>query len=212
MMFHPKPNEKGQLVWLSSPHNHSDLESWKNSNQTAIAIPNCHLPNHLSGVETSPWLNPPKTIQQWEDLATEMPLIEPPFDPPTSLKAAAGGVVIEPDNRVWLVAPSNAYGGYKATLPKGRIDGLTPKAAALKEIFEETGLKVSLTGHLIDLPRSTTYTRYYICQRTGGSPSEMGWESQAVLLVPAKDLFNHLDGKIDSALITAIQDFTHKRI
>jgi len=36
--------------------------------------------------------------------------------------------------------------------------------------------------------RTQTYTRYYMARRIGGCPAEMGWESQAVHLVPAARL------------------------
>ena len=41
-----------------------------------------------------------------------------------------------------------------------------------------------LTGFLCDSVRSTSVTRYYTARRVGGHPADMGWESQAVHLVP----------------------------
>ncbi|WP_179875750.1 hypothetical protein [Sinorhizobium sp. BJ1] len=50
----------------------------------------------------------------------------------------------------------------------------------------ETGLHVELIAHLIDqTPKgSKTTTRYYLARRIGGTPVEMGWETQGVDLVP----------------------------
>lgn len=135
-----------------------------------------------------------------------MPVAEPPFAPPTGLSPAAGVVVQEPgpDRRVWLAQPTNGFGGVAHALAKGRLDGSTPAAAALREAWEELGLLVRLTGHLIDLPRSMTFTRYYVGQRIGGSPSCMGWESQGAVLAPLSRLGDLLTGPHDAPLVAAI--------
>lgn len=57
-------------------------------------------------------------------------------------------------------------------------------AGAIKEAFEETGLMVELVGFLVDVLRTTTYSRYYLARRIGGNPADMAWEAQAVMLVP----------------------------
>ena len=76
-------------------------------------------------------------------------------------------VVVEDDGRVWVVSPSNAFGGYVNTFPKGKLDpGMGLRANALKEGFEESGLQVVLTGFLCDSVRSTS-----VCRR---APSPAG--------------------------------------
>src|SRR5690606_2309433 len=101
--------------------------------------------------------------------------------------------------------PSNAFAGYQATFPKGTLEsGVSAQASALIEVFEETGLQVQLQRHLIDVPRSLSYTRYYVAQRVGGSPADMGWESQAVLLVPVSQLARHLNSPYDAPVINAL--------
>ena len=103
--------------------------------------------------------------------------------------AAAGAVIEEADGRLWLVAPTNGYAGYKTTFPKGRPEsGASLQVTAIREAYEEAGLKVEITGFLADLPRSQTQTRYYTARRVGGTPAAMGWESQAVHLVPRSKL------------------------
>jgi hypothetical protein len=52
--------------------------------------------------------------------------------------------------------------------------------------------------------RSTSVTRYYRAKRVGGDPTDMGWESQAVNLVPRKELVNHLKNKYDMPLVNAL--------
>jgi 8-oxo-dGTP diphosphatase len=65
---------------------------------------------------------------------------------------AAGGVVVDEDGRVAVVHRPN-YDDW--TLPKGKLDaGETFEAAALREVWEETGLRCTLVR---ELP-STEYT------------------------------------------------------
>lgn len=131
---------------------------------------------------------------------------EPPFVLPSGLKAAAGAVVVEDDGRVWLVSPTNGFGGYSATFPKGRVDaGGSLQHTAIREVFEESGLLVRLQAHLIDVRRTQTYTRYYIARRIGGCPSAMGWETQAVHLVPADRLEEVAVHPNDAAIIRAFR-------
>ena len=49
-----------------------------------------------------------------------------------------------------------------------------------------------------------SYTRYYRARRIGGSPASMGWESQAVHLVPKAQLAHYLTNKNDLPLLKAL--------
>lgn len=79
----------------------------------------------------------------WKRFATEGPgFDEPPFHA-GRLRAAAGVVIEEPDGRVWLVSPTNRFAGYDNTFPPGGIDvGMSFRASAIKEAWEESGLLV----------------------------------------------------------------------
>jgi 8-oxo-dGTP pyrophosphatase MutT (NUDIX family) len=133
---------------------------------------------------------------------------EPEFVLPAGLKAAAGAVVLEDDGRVWLVSPTNGYGGYTSTFPKGRVDpGTSLQHTAVREVFEESGLLVRLEAFLIDLRRTQTYTRYYVARRIAGCPSAMGWETQAVHLVPAARLEEVAVHPNDAAIIGALRNW-----
>ena len=114
-------------------------------------------------------------------------------------------VVLESDGRVWVVSPSNQHGGYVNTFPKGKLDsGLGLRVNALKEAFEESGLQVELTGFLCDSVRSTSITRYYTAKRVGGHPGDMGWETQAVHLVPRAQLASVVTHKNDQGVLEAL--------
>ena len=94
--------------------------------------------------------------------------------------------------------PTNRFGGYDATFPKGRADdGLPLQAVAIKEAYEETGLQVEITGYWGDIERTETVARYYRARRVGGTPAHMGWESQAVQLVPKALLPKVLNTAVD---------------
>lgn len=74
----------------------------------------------------------------------------------------------------------------------------------MKEAFEETGLLVQLGAFLIDVPRTTSITRYFIAKRIGGTPADMGWETQAVWLVPIHDLGAMAPHINDQTILTAL--------
>ncbi len=205
MIYHPCPNDHGQAVELTHPSNPSPQATWPIPSAVATVVPQGELPIALNGTTFEDWAEVPRTTHDWEQLAARRSIDEPPFNVPPHLKAAAGVVVEESDGRFWLVAPSNRFGGYSVTFPKGTVEqGVSLQATALREAWEESGLQVELTGYLLDAERSKSYTRYYRARRIGGSPAAMGWESQAVHLVPKAQLVHYLTNKNDLPLLKAL--------
>lgn len=200
-VIHPCPNDAGQTVTISSPTKPSSPEAWLDPREVAIVAPAGYVPNILNHVACTEWCSVPNTLEGWNAIAgAGVP--EPEFKASKGKAEAAGVVVRETDGRFWLVAPTNAFGGYTWTFPKGRVEvGLTRQASAIKEAFEEAGLQVELEAHLLDADRSTTRTRYYLAKRVGGMPASMGWESQAVALVPLSELPKYLTNKNDQPLL-----------
>ena len=74
----------------------------------------------------------------------------------------------------------------------------------VKDREEDSGLQVRLVRHLVDVKRSTSYTRYYLAERVGGNPADMGWESQAVMLVPQEQLPKVLNSPNDRPIVEAL--------
>ena len=205
MKLHPDLDDRGRAVTIHSPHVPTPLGAWADPTAVAIVVPAGPMPYRLNHVLFRPWKKAPADALGWETrFGGEEVEEDPPFEP-MGLQAAAGAVVVEPDGRVWLVAPTNGYHGYRATFPKGQVDaGFTLQACARKETFEETGLWVELVAHLIDLPRARGFARYYLARRRGGTPSAMGWESQAVHLVPLARLEAFLNRDRDLAIARAL--------
>lgn len=196
MPVHPRKNDDGGKVLIDSPDEASPPESWSDRGGVAIATPDCPMPKEINGVALA---------RAAANRAAARHIYEPDLQLPKGLKAASGTVILEPDGRVWMVAPTNQFGGYTQTFPKGKLDvGLSLQANAVKEAEEEAGLQVELLSFLADSKRSTSLTRFYLARRLGGNPASMGWESQAVLLVPLRQASALLNRHEDRTLLAAI--------
>lgn len=164
-----------------------------------------HGVSALHGVPLAKWSDHPTSTAGWASVAGQNPdIAEPPLPKVPGKKLASGVIIREPDGRVWLVKPTGEYGGYKHTFPKGGVEkGLSPQANAIKEAYEESGLKVRITGFAGDFERDTSVGRYYYAERVGGDPARHGWESEAVVLAPPAALDGLLNRKVDRAIAAA---------
>jgi ADP-ribose pyrophosphatase YjhB (NUDIX family) len=182
------------------------MGTWDDNEAIATCLPNGEMTPTLNGLALQPWLNPPLTSKGWnEETGINLDLSEACMVE-LDKKIAAGAVIIESDGRVWVMHPSNQFGGYEVTFPKGRQEpGLSLQATAIKECWEETGLRIHIHCLLGDFKRTTTLTRLYLAERVGGTPASMGWESQAVSLVPLEALDKLLNGAADKPVLTALQ-------
>ena len=196
---HPEPNNHGQPVLIKHPTLPSAPSTWDNPDAVATFVPCGDVPLGINGVPFKPWRDHPATTGGWDYVdGVNEALVEPPLKARPGKSLGAGVVIEEPDGRVWLTAPTNEFGGYKATFPKGTVEGgLSLQASALKECFEETGLQVAITGFIGDFERTTSVARMYRARRVGGTPVAMGWESQAVHLCPRGMMYELLNGWAD---------------
>jgi 8-oxo-dGTP pyrophosphatase MutT (NUDIX family) len=206
MIYHPRRDDNGKKVPIHNPSKPTPLTTWGHPSEVSVVVPDGEMPEELNGIPFMEWTRAPEGDGDWERLATQTAMDEPPFSLPKDKKPAAGVVVEELDGRLWLVAPSNGFGGYTATFPKGTVEaGSSRQATALREALEEAGLQVEITGFLADVERSTSYTRYYRARRLGGNPALMGWESQAVMLVPINKLGDYLTNPYDIPVLYVLQ-------
>lgn len=209
-VFHPRLDEHGRKVFLAKPSEAANLAQLADAGVSATFVPTSSWEQALHGVALVSWLPSDTAATAWEELVAPA-VDEPDCVLPVGMRAAAGAVVVEPDGRIWLVAPSNGYGGYQVTFPKGRVDkGASMQATAIKEVWEESGLLVQLTGYLGDFERTQTCTRFYISRRVGGTPCDMGWESQAVHLVPIAKAYRLLNRSTDRDVLKALETHIDK--
>jgi ADP-ribose pyrophosphatase YjhB (NUDIX family) len=205
--YHPRKNDHDGLVEIAKPSQPTTMATWDDATAVATAVPDSPMPEQVCGIPVCSWSDRPSNPQDWEAMIAGCQFAEPPFKA-NGKKPASGGVILEDDGRVWIVSPSNQFGGYTHTFPKGQVipkDSLSLRANAVKEVAEETGLRVELTGFLADSDRSTTTTRYYLARRISGNPADMDWETQAVNLVPRASLEILLNHKNDKKIVDAFQ-------
>ena len=113
------------------------------------------------------------------------------FDPfESKMKKSAGVIIVLKNEKILLCHPSNAkwFGSY--SFPKGGIDdGETIKQAALRELFEETSVKldekrVSKEPIVLDYmsykKKDTVYKRIYLFTMYINDISEIGLESEVI--------------------------------
>lgn len=204
---HPRKGEKGETVMIHYPDKPSEPATWHDPDAIATFTPGCALPESLNGIPLEPWHDAPRSPEAWDYVEGQNDeLEEPGMELPQKKVPASGVIVLEPDGRAWVVAPTNRFAGTKNTFPKGSRDyGLSLQANAIKEAYEESGLKVEIDSFLGDVERSTSVARYYLARRVGGTPAAMGWESQAVRLVPAAQLKEFLDRSDDKKVADWLQ-------
>lgn len=202
---HPKLNESGKTHLIHYPSKPSGPETWADAAAVATFVPAGIAPGSLNGVAFMPWLDTPAD-DEWDFVDGQNDdLVEPALAQVKGKHPASGVIVTEPDGRVWIIAPTNRFSNTINTFPKGgREEGLSLQANAIKECYEESGLKVEIDGFAGDVERSTTVARYYHAHRVGGSPVACGWESQAVRLVPVADLHEFLNQATDREILTWI--------
>ena len=129
---------------------------------------------------------------------------------PPDKRMSSGVIMREPDGRTWLVKPSNNFGGYNWTFPKGGVEeGLHPQANAIKEAYEESGLHAKITGYAGDYHGDTSITRMYHAERIGGHPKDHQWETEQVALAHPDDVMGMLNRSRDKKIAShhILKDF-----
>ena len=175
-------NRRASFVPVALNQDHTGCVSFSAETPLPVALPGSTVP-------FAPWRDVPTTRAEWEKGDVIFAEEKDGKD-----VEAAGVVIVEDDGRIWVVAPTNGFAEMDNTFPKGQRDGKVSRndqwsvqATARKEAYEESGLQVELTGFLCDY-QGRQKVRYYLARRIGGTPADVGWESQGVHLVPQDQL------------------------
>ena len=204
--LHPKCNNKGQPVVIYEPSSPSDPESWSDPRRVVTITPGSTVPSILNGIALRR-VAAPSSGAEWSALVKDASARHSSLRNPRHMKLSSGAVIFEPDGRVWVFEPTNKFGGYVRTFPKGTLEaGLSLAANAAKEVFEETGLLIEVGQPLIDTERTASVCRYFLGRRIGGDPSNMGWEAQAVCLMPVALLPQYVTHGSDVPVIKVIKE------
>lgn len=184
--WHPKLGPDGQPFPIWKP-SQPVLDGLEDDAALVTITPGCILPAALRGIAFASWAPPQGAA--WVQVPGQRPGLQEPTLHSRRGKTPASGLLIMEGGRVWAVSPSNQFGGYAHTFPKGKAEhGLPLQANAIKKGWEESGVLAEIVDHVGDVERSGTVTRYYLGRRVGGHPGlDMGWASQAVHLVPLED-------------------------
>ncbi len=186
---------------VKNPTAPTDVADNDNPEDVAVYVAGIDPGEGLNGTAFGGW-DAPTTDEGWAKVAGQADIGEPPMPQIKGKRPGSGVIVEEPDGRIWVVEPTNHFGGYEHTFPKGGLEkGMSAQANAIKETWEEAGLKVKITGYLGDYERTTSVARMYTARRTGGSPALHGNESQAVKLVPKAEIADYANHKVEAPII-----------
>jgi ADP-ribose pyrophosphatase YjhB (NUDIX family) len=107
---------------------------------------------------------------------------------------AYGGVVINQQGRILLREPKKHFDNYVWTFPKGRPrPGETPKETALREVFEETGIKAEIKEPLPNVYEGRTTENIYFLMSFVEDTGKFDGETQSIIWVnpeEARDLIS----------------------
>jgi 8-oxo-dGTP pyrophosphatase MutT (NUDIX family) len=200
----PQSDPFGRRISIDRPDEPTSPECWTDPTAAAIFVPCGAAPESLNGVAFKSW--------QWQASEDEAAFPgradDPTFTRPRDLRASAGVVIVEPDDRIWLIWPSHESGTNRWSFPKGKVEaGDSLRGTAVKEAWEESGLHVAPGRFLIDIsrPSSRTYARYFLARRIGGTPVDMGTESLAVMLAPRTEIPKLVQSPYDQPVVQAIE-------
>jgi 8-oxo-dGTP pyrophosphatase MutT (NUDIX family) len=114
---------------------------------------------------------------------------------------SAGGVVSNDGGEIAIVQQRARGSGWRWTLPKGRIDaGETPAIAALREVYEETGLRARIVRPLGVHEGPRHYTHYFEMTLLADDGVHDA-ETRRVLFVPLDEAARRIDSERDLTVL-----------
>lgn len=115
---------------------------------------------------------------------------------------------------VWLVCKHSGY--KKWVLPKGLIDeGETAEQAAVREVGEETGVKVRIVGKIKPVEKYTyslngerifKIVQYFLMEYVGGDIADHDWEMEEVEWLPFEEADKRLEYSGQKQVLKQVQE------
>ena len=97
------------------------------------------------------------------------------------MERAYGGVIINEQGQVLLREPSNHFDGYVWTFAKGKPNpSESPEQTALREVFEETGVRCRIVTKIPGSFDGSTTSNEYFLMAPVENTGEYHWETNAV--------------------------------
>jgi 8-oxo-dGTP diphosphatase len=104
------------------------------------------------------------------------------------MKKAYGGVIINPNGQVLLREPKDHFDDYAWTFAKGEpSSGESSEETALREVFEETGVRGSILGKIPGAFEGSTTSNEYFLMLPVEDTKKFHWETQAVKWVTEEE-------------------------
>ncbi len=111
--------------------------------------------------------------------------------------SSAGGVVCDGEDRVALVEQRDRKNRWHWTLPKGRIDaGESAETAALREVYEESGLRARIVRLLV-MHEGRLHFTYFYEMALVADDGEHDAETRKVRFVPLVEAVELVDSRRD---------------
>jgi hypothetical protein len=145
-----------------------------------------------------------------DDWDSPTPIKQPQFENLEKGQHVSAGIVVVLENYsfatgeeskqygIAMTHPAGEYGGYALTFPKGTVEkGESLEKAAVREVWEETGLTVKPVAYLGDYKGKSSTTRFFIGYITGGYPSTAGKETDAVTIRPLDKVITKANKFVD---------------
>lgn len=132
-------------------------------------------------------------------------------------QTSAGGVVFRKRNGKKEIALVTLNNGKVWCLPKGLVDkGETPEMTAVREVEEETGLKVRILKELGKISywyylkeeeaKCKKIVYFYLMEHTGGDISKHDWEVESVEWIPIDEAREKATYKSEKEIINKAKE------
>ena len=132
---------------------------------------------------------------------------------PAVREFSAGGVLVE-GGRVLLIRTKNLKGESVWTFPKGLVrPGESPREAALREVYEETGYEAEITAPLGEVEywfvrdgRRVHKRVAWFLMRPVRRAKDPDWEVEEVAWVPLEEARGLLRYRLDRELLSRVEE------